>query len=144
VVDATWIATLPSSTAVALPNTVYTTSVSSTTQIEAGSTLKSIGATLTGNLSECGYVSVVVLDPEGTILAQWYLFQIPVGGIVTAQTATSDIGTSDVTTSAGSLVAEAGCYGNGSNFGVIMPWPSGVSVSATVQWTHATPTETIG
>jgi len=77
VVDATWIATLPSSTAVALPNTVYTTSVSSTTQIEAGSTLKSIGATLTGNLSECGYVSVVVLDPEGTILAQWYLFQIP-------------------------------------------------------------------
>ena len=51
VVDATWTATFPSSTAAQLPGgSLYTTSVSSTTQIEAGSSLKSISATITGNL----------------------------------------------------------------------------------------------
>lgn len=122
---------------------MYTTSVSSTTQIEAGSSLKSISATITGNLSACGYYSVEIIDPNGTELAEWYLVQVPVGGIVTAQPAISDIGTSDVIDTTGSLVAEAGCYGSGSNFGVFLPWPSGVSVSLTVQWTHATPTEAI-
>ena len=144
VVDATWTPTFPSSTAAQLPGgSLYTTSVSSTAQVETGSTLKSISATLTGNLSACGYYSVEVIDPDGTELAEWYLVPVPVGGMVTAQPPTSDIGTSDLITTTGSLVAEAGCYGNGSNFGVFLPWPSGVSVSFTMQWTHATPTEAI-
>ena len=144
VVDATWTPTFPSSTAAQLPGgSLYTTSVSSTAQVETGSTLKSISATLTGNLSACGYYSVEVIDPDGTELAEWYLVPVPVGGMVTAQPPTSDIGTSDLITTTGSRVAEAGCYGNGSNFGVFLPWPSGVSVSFTMQWTHATPTEAI-
>lgn len=126
----TWAATLPATVG----------EVDSTTQITAGSTLKGVSATLTGNLSSCtsGFIVNVFKDfssPDNYI-ATW--FESSGSNYTTPLAATSNIGTSITTSSSGSLSMDGTCM----NGGGPVSWPSGVSVTVTFDWTHPLPTNT--
>ncbi len=115
-------------------------SASSTTQIEAGSTLQSVEASLTGDLSSCAGGFSVAVSTNGIAgdLATWTEgsgsdYSVPLD-------ATSDIGSSFTETGTYPLSAVATCDDGGGN---PISWPSGVQIVVTLQWTHAVAARTI-
>ena len=126
--DVTWTPTLQGGVA------------TSATEIEDGSTLQAVKATLTGDLSACtgGFSVEVSTDGIPGELATWS--ELSGSDYATSLTASSGAGASFSETGTYPLVALATCEDSGGNS---LSWPSGVQLTITLQWTHAVATRTI-
>ncbi len=112
----------------------------SNTQIEAGSTVQALSATLTGDLSSCagGFFAGVSTYGIPGYLAAWS--ETSGSDYSTALAATSYVGDSYTESGASPLYVSTYCDDSSDS---LIPWPSGVQISITIQWTHAVATRTI-
>ena len=118
-------------------------SATSTTTFEAGAILMATSATLTGNLTICtGGLTVDLFSDHlmGPVsLASWNV--VPGGNYTTTPlAATVGVGTPQSAGSNGAFQIRSTCI---DTVGTSVPFPSGVTINATIQWTHPTPTRTI-
>ena len=112
----------------------------STTEIENGSTLEALSATLTGDLSSCtgGWGAAIRTYGLSGYIASW--FELSGSDYSTGLGATSDVGTTDSESGTHPLYVVDVCMDSESD---PLPWPSGVQITITMQWTHAVPSRTI-
>jgi len=112
----------------------------STAEIENGSTLEALSATLTGDLSSCtgGWGAAIRTYGLSGYIASWN--EVSGSDYSAGLGATSDVGTTDTESGTHPLYVVDVCMD--SEFDPL-PWPSGVQITITMQWTHAVPSRTI-
>jgi hypothetical protein len=116
----------------------------SSTIVEAGSTLTSLSAGLTGDLTSCtGGFEIIVWSGSGAdrkALADWE--RSPGGDYTSPLTPNVYFPSTVITTTSDILQVEAVCFDT-STSSPPLPVPPGIVVTITIRWTHAVPTRDI-